>query len=229
MLVSCDVLCTLPFAVIFESAILTPLIPTTDIWVVPETYLHLTVLEITHSRTAPEVATLLTQLSFKIAEITDYTLTHRARLLKPKLSFDASGVALSFVPAAGEYSHDGRTLEDDKYSYHHLRRDVYVLAASTGLPILSRYSIPSAHVTIGRFVMRGDLETQGQVDQEKVRRWVQKIKEINEWLEREHWPADTEGSRGSGEWIVGEERGLDCMMGTVWYGGGEAVRVGKGF
>jgi hypothetical protein len=28
---------------------------------------------------------------------------------------------------------------------------------------------------------------------------------------------------------VGEERGLDFRKGTLWYGGGETVRLGVGF
>jgi len=34
--------------------------------------------------------------------MTDYTLTHRARLIKPMLSYDGAALALSFLPAAGE-------------------------------------------------------------------------------------------------------------------------------
>jgi hypothetical protein len=28
---------------------------------------------------------------------------------------------------------------------------------------------------------------------------------------------------------VGQEKGLDCRQGTLWYGGGETIRIGKGF
>jgi hypothetical protein len=48
-------------------------------------------------------------------------------------------------------------------------------------------------------------------------------------LEREFWPTQ-EGIRDGGEWIVGEEKGLEVRKGTLWYGsGGETVLVGEGF
>lgn len=67
------------------------------------------------------------------------------------------------------------------------------------------------------------------MDREKVRNLVERIEEINAWLEREYWPRGGEEIRAGGEWIVGEEKGLDCRRGTLWYGGGETVRLGKGF
>ena len=82
-------------------------------------------MEITHSLTAPEIDALVDQMMPHVPEITEYTLTHRARLVKPMISFDAQALALSFLPAAGEA---GRSLEEDKYSYHQLRRDLYAKA-----------------------------------------------------------------------------------------------------
>lgn len=70
---------------------------------------------------------------------------------------------------------------------------------------------------------------QGGVDRGKVKNLVEKIEEINAWLEKEYWPREGEEIRAGGEWIVGEEKGLDCRRGTLWYGGGETVRLGKGF
>jgi hypothetical protein len=31
------------------------------------------------------------------------------------------------------------------------------------------------------------------------------------------------------EWLVGDGKGLDCREGALWYGGGQTVRLGKGF
>jgi hypothetical protein len=49
---------------------------------------HLTALEITHSLTDPEIHNIISALgSSAIATMTDYTYSHRARLIKPMLSY----------------------------------------------------------------------------------------------------------------------------------------------
>jgi hypothetical protein len=63
---------------------------------------HITALEVTHSKTAEEIQTLVEQMREKAPAITDYTVKHRVRLIKPTIGYDASALALSFVPAAGE-------------------------------------------------------------------------------------------------------------------------------
>ena len=68
----------------------------------PRDNLHMTALEITHSKTAPEIDALVEQLRPVLEEVTDYTLTHRSRLVKPMITYDAQAMALSFLPAAGE-------------------------------------------------------------------------------------------------------------------------------
>ena len=88
-------------------------------------------------------------------------------------------------------------------------------------------------------------------------RWVKEIEGVNEWLKGELWPrgeggklrrgrpegdAEGVGEEGGagmegeqewipegGEWVVGEGKGLDLRKGVLWYGGGETVRLGKGF
>lgn len=65
---------------------------------------------------------------------------------------------------------------------------------------------------------------------------IAKIEEINQWLQNEYWPRLQQGTDGTtrevmpdgGEWIVGEEKGLDFRKGRLWYGGGETVYLGKG-
>ena len=199
--------------------------------------LHLTCLEITFSRTNDEIAELIEQLSPKAVEITDYTYSHRARLIKPTLGFDASAFALSFLPAAGEGLSNGRSKSNDEYTYHHLRRDIYSLVKDTGTEIGSRYTVPSSHLTIGRFVTPQDTSKDADegvgasiADPEKMAQVVEKIGAINNWLQEEYWPKDTGPPiREGGEWIVGEEKGLDFHQGTLWYGKGERVRLGRGF
>jgi vesicle-fusing ATPase len=192
----------------------------------PPDRLHMNVFEITHSRTASDISGLETQLAPRVPEIVNWTFHHRARLVKPLLGYDASAVALTFVPANGT---DG-----DEYSYHHLRRDLYDLCTSTGVPITSRYTVPSAHLTIARFMNQADFSSsQDRLDLSKITAWVDWLKGINEWLRAEYWPKESDGSvgeiKGGGEWIVGQEKGLDHRRGTLWYGGGETVMIGKGF
>jgi hypothetical protein len=220
----------------------------TDLWIMPQESLHMTALEITHSLTAPEIDKLVEQISPSIPEITDYTYTHRARLLKPSLSYDAQAFALSFLPAASgqgcsnktDSSRTNTAVQDDEYTYHHLRRDLFALSAATGVKVASRYVVPSAHLTIGRFIETSDTEIETvegegkKPDLARMREILGVVDEINEWLMSEFWPKgegqEDKGIKEGGEWIVGEGKGLDCRKGRLWYGsGGETVRLGKGF
>lgn len=192
---------------------------------------HITALEVTHSKTAEEIQKLVDQMRDKVPAITDYTSRHRVRLIKPTIGYDASALALSFVPAAGEGLSSGRTLEDDKFTYHHLRRDLYDLSEEAGVTVDSRYVVPSSHLTIGRFITTKDLaDDQGSSDPRKMATFIKKIEEINGWLEKEFWPEHNDGKiPDGGEFNLGEETGLDYRMGTLWYGEGESVHRGKGF
>ncbi|EMC95653.1 hypothetical protein BAUCODRAFT_498260 [Baudoinia panamericana UAMH 10762] len=196
-------------------------------WTMPQPNLHMTALEITHSLGANEIDDLVEQMLPSVPAFTDYTFEHRARLVKPMLSFDAQALALSFLPAAGEFGRDARA---DAYTYHHLRRDLYAKASATGVKVASRYVIPSAHLTIARFVTKSDFEAaDGKVDHAKVQELLGVIESINSWLHAEYWPSE-DGSDDAFAWIVGEEKGLDYRKGALWYGGGgETVHLGRGF
>ena len=191
--------------------------------------LHMTTLEVTHSLTAQEIDKIVRTLRPKAAEITDFTLNHHARLVKPLISYDAAAVAISFLPAAGEGLED----HDDSYTYHHLRRDLYNVTKSGGVTIASRYTVPSAHLTIGRFVTQEGLvcRKDGDLvpDLSKMKVWVEAIEAANDWLEEKYWSKKGEMIPRGGEWIVGQEKGLDFRQGTLWYGGGETIRLGTGF
>ena len=203
-----------------------------DLWLMPLSCLHMTTLEITHSLTEAEIGQLIAVMNSKIPDITDFTHNHRARLIKPMISYDGAAVALSFVPAAGEGLLMSRNIEADAYTYHHLRRDLYQMSESTGVAIASRYTVPSSHLTIARFVTTRDFSKNGSEsvpDPARMAKWIERIEETNIWLESEYWPREDQITKGGGEWIVGEENGLDCRRGTLWYGGGETVRLGKGF
>jgi hypothetical protein len=192
--------------------------------------LHLTALEITFSLTEPQINSIVSNLGQEtITEMTDYTYSHRARLVKPMLSYDGAALALSFLPAAGEElschsSSDNPIVENDKYSYHHLRRDLFNIAKKTGVSVDSRYVVPSSHITVGRFLTQDDHKGDGRMAQ-----WIKVIEEINDWLKADYWPEEGTEVGKHTEWIVGQERGLDCRKGTLWYGGGTTVRIGRGF
>ncbi|ESZ96007.1 hypothetical protein SBOR_3627 [Sclerotinia borealis F-4128] len=204
-----------------------------NLWLMPQLKFHLTALEITHSLTSPEITSIINQLGTSaISSMTDYLLQHRARLIKPTLSYDAAAVALSFLPAAGESlpatpdpsSRNPRTAQDDAFTYHHLRQSLFTVARSTGVSVDSRYVVPSSHITVGRFITQEDHDTP-----EKRRAWINLIEEVNVWLKEEFWPREGGERNEDGEWVVGQEKGLDCRRGQLWYGGGETVMLGKGF
>lgn len=184
----------------------------------PPSNLHMTALEITHSQTPTSIPPLLAHLQPLLPALASYTLSHRARLVKPALSFDAQALALSFLPAAGEAGRTNLLLENenDAYSYHHLRRDLFARLREAGVEVGSRYVVPSAHLTVGRFVSEGGFE---------VAELVAAVEEVNGWLEKEVWGKEGKG----GEWVVGEERGLEVRSGTLWYGGGRREVIGEGF
>lgn len=168
----------------------------------------MTALEVAHSKTAPEISSIVTNLQPSIDLITNYTSFHRTRLIKPAIGFDDQALALSFVPAASD-------TEDDHYTYHHLRRDLWERVHGAGVEIGSRYVAPSAHLTIGRFVTNDDFFVDGKIDSKRVQQLVKVIDETNEWLEREYWPSGNDMIGEGGEWIVGQEFGLDCRIGTL--------------
>lgn len=180
----------------------------------PPPNLHMTALEVTHSKPSSEISSVQNKLQPSIDKIVNYTFAHRTRLIKPYLGFDDQAIALSFVPAAGEALPSNRTATDDAYTYHHLRRDVYSLVRDAGVEVGSRYVAPSAHLTIGRFITNSDFFTDDRIDGEKMRRLVDVIDEVNGWLEAEYWPKEGRIKEG-GEWVVGQELGLDCRKGTL--------------
>ena len=197
-----------------------------SLWTMPGPNLHMTAIEVTHSLTVEEIDALNEKMLEHVSEIADYTYDNRARLVKPMVSYDAQALALSFLPAVGEWN---GSLKDDTYTYHHLRRDLFSKIQAAGVKVASRYVTPSAHLTIGRFITKNDFETaEGEVDHKKMERFIATIDEINEWLQKEYWPKENKIKDG-GEWVVGEEKGLECRKGRLWYGGGERVHLGKGF
>ncbi|KYK60301.1 hypothetical protein DCS_01438 [Drechmeria coniospora] len=206
------------------------------VWLMPTYRMHLTAIEIAFAKTPAEIASLVSALRPALPTVTSYTHGHRSRLVKPLLSYDRAAFALSFLPAAGERilspATSSTALADaptapwppqaDAYTYHHLRRDLFDLVRGAGLDVVSRYQVPSAHITLGRFLDESDHDTA-----EKRRLWTKTMDDINDWLRQEVW--DRPEAEYVGEWLVGQERGLDARDGTLWYGGGRTIMMGEGF
>ena len=182
--------------------------------------LHLTAMEITHSKMPFEISHLLDRIQSSIPTICDYPCNHRCRLIKPALGYDSAAIALSFLPAAGEVV--ARDPQKDAYTYHHFRRDLYDSCEAAGVKVESRYVLPSAHLTIARFINQ-DLYEEGRIGQ-----LVKELESINETLRETTWGSDSNSQRPV-EWIVGEGKGLVCRKMTVWYGDGESHYEGQGF
>lgn len=193
----------------------------------------MTVLEVAFSKTPQEITSQVAVLRDAIPAIASHTHLHRARLVKPMISYDTSAFALSFLPASREPRvSPAPTAPDvpaetitqgDAYTYHHLRREVFDKVQGAGLQVESRYQVPSAHITLGRFLDERDHDTP-----EKRARWVDAVDDWNAWLENQIWDRG-EGAEFIGEWVVGQERGLDARNGALWYGGGRSIMVGEGF
>ncbi|KAM4063893.1 ureidoglycolate hydrolase [Hirsutella rhossiliensis] len=199
------------------------------VWLMPTYKMHLTTLEVAFCKTPDQIAALVSTLRPALPRITSYTHSHRARLVKPAISYDLSAFALSFLPAAGEPPlsptptlPDDPPPQGDSYTYHHLRRDIFGLVRAAGVEVASRYQVPSAHITLGRYLDETDHDTP-----EKRKAWIGAIDRVNQWLETGVW--DKLDAEFIGEWVVGHEKGLDARNGTLWYGDGRTITVGEGF
>lgn len=203
------------------------------LWLTPSDHLHMTTLEMLPARTLAEVNEFEKFLkeNAPLQDIVNYTLAHRARLVRPIVSYDASALALSFVPAVEDtyYEVDGKS--NESYSYQHLRSDLYDIVTEAGCQLEARYTVPSAHVTIARFVRPVGWSEKGveasSLFRERAQELVVTIEDVNRELRSDHWKRFGNPSRG--EWVVGQEQGLELITGRSWYGKGESVLIGKGF
>ncbi|KAJ5497177.1 RNA ligase/cyclic nucleotide phosphodiesterase [Penicillium fimorum] len=204
-----------------------------SLWLMPPENLHITILEAAHSLTEEQieelVQALLSSKDVTPGDIAAYPRSHPTCLIKPMVSFDSAALALSFVPASCECLEAESSSDDEQYTYHHLRRDIFDLVRQTKVPVASRYIVPSAHLTIARFISQDGFMVKGSdgtetVEHSRVKLLVEKIGEINQKLENEYWPKEGAIKEG-GEWIVGQE-GLVIRRGRVWYGGGQYVPLG---
>jgi hypothetical protein len=192
----------------------------------------MTTLEISSEQRSDQIRQTIEKMDPEIIqELANYTIQHRARLVKPIISYDTSAIALSFVPAAGEDGSAAYSGSDEKYTYHHLRRDLFDKVTNSGVSIAARYTVPSAHITIARFVKpvgatEEDLDSP-EITEQKAKQLVAKIEDLNLELRSTVWRRL--GDPSQGEWVVGHEKGLEFMWGTTWYGKGESIVLGDGF
>ncbi|CAG7954296.1 unnamed protein product [Penicillium salamii] len=188
------------------------------LWFVPPENLHMTTLEICCEKNRGQITELIDKIDPKMWEdMANYTLDHRARLVKPVISYDTSALALSFVPAAGEDDAAAYSGKDDGFTYHHLRRDLYNKVTTNGVPIGARYTVPSAHVTIARVVkpaMATERNSASPVEPDaEAAQLVTGIEDLNCELRSNVWRRL--GDPSQGEWVVGHEKGLELIWGTT--------------
>lgn len=63
----------------------------------PTHRMHLTTLEVTHSRTPAEIASIVEQIRPAIPALANFTFTHRSRLVRPMLSYDLAAIAVGAI------------------------------------------------------------------------------------------------------------------------------------
>lgn len=191
--------------------------PGKQFWTMPRDNLHITALEVTHSTTFTAVDSLIEKIGLSLLEqMVMKPVGKGVRLGKPFLSYDKAALAVSFLPLEGG--------KEKSYTYHHLRRDMWEMLKRGGFDVDSRYIVPSAHVTVGRFFSTAEIqatEKPGAVSKE-MKRWIEVIDGINEWLEQEG-EEYMRGDNGDGEPFWEMDAPLILRKGRLWYGGGDPV------
>ncbi|KAF8446631.1 RNA ligase/cyclic nucleotide phosphodiesterase [Terfezia claveryi] len=192
-------------------------VPGKQFWAMPRDNLHITALEVTHSTTYSAVESLLGSIGRPLLEkMVAWPKGKGVRLGKPLLSYDKAALAISFLPLEGG--------KNKSYTYHHLRRDLWGILEKGGFDVDSRYIVPSAHVTVGRFFRTEStegVEEPGAVQME-MKRWIRVIDSINDWLEKE---GDNymRGENGEADPFWEMDSPLVLRKGRLWYGGGDSV------
>ena len=184
-----------------------------QLWTMPRESLHITVQEVVTSTTRMAVESLIQSIGvYHLEHMVHYPADKGVRLGKPFLSFDKAGLAVSFLSIEG-----GR---DRSYTYHHLRRDLWGMLRRRGIEASSRYLVPSAHLTVGRFIGVEPVGI-GSVAKE-MKKWIKVIDEINDWLEK-YGEQYMHGDDGEGQSFWEIDTPLDLRKGLTWYGEGQKV------
>ncbi|KAG8989004.1 hypothetical protein FRB94_001781 [Tulasnella sp. JGI-2019a] len=160
-----------------------------SIWCPEPHALHMTIYEVTHSRTSDDLELYLNRIRQHREGLFDLPFD-KVTLDAPLVNFDASAVAFSFLPL------------DSPYSYQHLRSDVFQRLSKIGVTWEGRYILPSAHITIARFISTDFLQAT------TMQKWVELIDQLS---------AECEDSKET--WNLGE--GIaEISTGRSWYGHG---------
>lgn len=128
------------------------------------------------------------------------------RLIRPALTFDAAGLAVTFVP---DYNRSGNT-SDQPMTYHHLRNELHKLALSSNIHIDTCYAAATAHIAIARFVKEPFGLASPKDSTAKGAKILKLVEKINDELERTVWPDLF--------WNLAEEQGLELQMGYLKFG-----------
>ncbi|KLO86271.1 uncharacterized protein FFB20_05441 [Fusarium fujikuroi] len=193
-----------------------------NLWLTPQDCLHMTVIVVALSITPKELVDKTIKFKPCLKKLASIFHGQQIRLVKPKLSFNEGGVALSFVPAADEETQDIRTKTTD-YTYLHLRRDIFALCSEKGVDAETQKGATACHITLARFITQEDHNRNGNPSQEAMASWVTRIEEINEMLAQKYWPHEGSVPPESGSWVIDGRRSLDIRAGTIWYGGGQSL------
>ncbi|CCT72946.1 uncharacterized protein FFUJ_12844 [Fusarium fujikuroi IMI 58289] len=193
-----------------------------NLWLTPQDCLHMTVIVVALSITPKELVDKTIKFKPCLKKLASIFHGQQIRLVKPKLSFNEGGVALSFVPAADEETQDSRTKTTD-YTYLHLRRDIFALCSEKGVDAETQKGATACHITLARFITQEDHSRNGNPSQEAMAFWVTGIEEINEMLAQKYWPHEGSVPPDSGSWVIDGRRSLDIRAGTIWYGGGQSL------
>lgn len=183
-----------------------------EVWLTPQSALHMTLLEIVHSETEENVNDKAQKLRPTFPYIIDHGINAHVELGNPQLNYDEGTVSITFVP------NDAR-----KPTYLHLRRDLAKLCKKGGVEVRSRYFTTSSHMTLARFTNAHQL-----ADERDRETWIQKIESLNRWLSDEYGRVQTQCTTSAWKWVVGSESGIKIRKGRLWYGGGETITVQSG-
>jgi hypothetical protein len=207
-----------------------------DYFPIPVLHQHLTVLELSHRHSVPQLQATYDALTKETAQAmtnipSSLPKCQTIRLVKPFLSFDEKAVAVTFVPDASNASYatngyasdeDDKVHDSDHFTYQHLRSEMHKLAMKSGIKIDTCYTTATAHITLGRFIgdsvfapssVNHDADGANDDDtQTRTRNFVKLVQEINKELESSLWGED------GMKWVIAGDKGLECQFGYVKWG-----------
>lgn len=139
-----------------------------ELWLTPPENLHITLLEVAHTRPKEEIKLFVNALKPLMSEIS--SMVKDGPLLNlPLLCFDENAIALSFTSS--------------NFTHSELRLQLFKYASTHKIDILSRYAGPSAHITIARF--------KRPLGQNEVKNLLDRIASINFTILSHDWQITT--------------------------------------